>query len=44
MLKSGVEDDIFWSEIGSEFGAENGAAHPHKEFPGVPLGVANSFL
>ena len=28
----GVENDIFWSEIG----LENWAAHPHQEFPGVP--------
>ena len=34
-LKTGVENDIFGSEImGQDF--ENGAAHPHQEFPGVP--------
>ena len=29
-----VNNDIVWSEIGSEFG--DLAAHPHQEFPGVP--------
>ena len=31
-LKTGVKNDIFWSEIGD---LENRAAHPHQEFPGV---------
>ena len=35
-LKTGVENYIFWSEIGSGFGDR--AAHPHLEFPGVPPG------
>ena len=29
-LKTGVKNDIFWSEIGD---LENRAAHPHQEFP-----------
>ena len=36
VLKTGVENYIFWSEIGS--GLENRAAHPHLEFQGVPPG------
>ena len=37
-LKTGVENDIFWSEMGQDL--ENRAAHPHQEFPGVtPLGA-----
>ena len=37
-LKTGVEKDIFWSEMGQDL--ENRAAHPHQEFPGVhPLGA-----
>ena len=31
-LKMGVENGIFWSEIGSGFGD----AHPHQKFQGVP--------
>ena len=31
----GVENDIFWSEVGLGFGKP--AAHPHQEFPRVPL-------
>ena len=30
----GVENDIFWSEIGLGFGGPS--PHPHQEFPGVP--------
>ena len=33
-LKTGVENGIFWSEIGSGFG--NRAAHPYQEFRGAP--------
>ena len=33
-LKTGVKNDIIWSEIRP--GLENRAAHPHREFPGVP--------
>ena len=32
--KSCVENDIFWSEIGS--GLENRATHPYQKFRGVP--------
>ena len=35
-LKTGVENDIFWSEIGPCQELENRAAHPHQEFSGVP--------
>ena len=35
LLKTGGKNDSFWSKIGS--GVENPAAHPHKEFLGVPL-------
>jgi len=31
----GLENYIFWSEIGSDY-LENRMAHPHQEFPGVP--------
>ena len=36
-LKTGVENDILWSEIGSGFGEPSGtwAAHHHQEYPGV---------
>ena len=36
-LKTGVENDILWSEIGSGFGEPGGtwAAHHHQEYPGV---------
>ena len=37
-LKTGVKNDIFWSDIGSDL--ENRAAHPHQEFPGVPPRVS----
>ena len=44
-LKTGVENDTFWSEIGS---VENRAAHPHQDFPGLipppPLGVSIALL
>ena len=33
-LKTGLENDIFWSEIESGFGEPGGT--PHQEFPGVP--------
>ena len=33
-LKTGVKNDIFWSEIGSGFG-ESGGTPPHQEFLGV---------
>ena len=33
-LKTGVKNDIFWSEIGSGFGELDGT--PHEEFPGEP--------
>ena len=36
-LKTGVENYIFWFEIGTGFGEP--ATHPHKEFPGVPPGI-----
>ena len=36
-LKTGVKNDIIWSEIGP--GLENRAAHPHQGFPGVPPGL-----
>ena len=36
-LKSGVKNDIIWSEMGS--GLENQAAHLHQEIPGVPPGL-----
>ena len=38
-LKTGVENDILWSEIGSGFGELGGtwAAHHHQEYPGVLL-------
>ena len=40
-LKTGVENDIFWSEMGQDL--ENRAAHPHQEFPGVPpLGAVDA--
>ena len=32
-VKTGVVNDIFWSEIGSEFEELGGT--PHQEFPGV---------
>ena len=32
-MKTGVVNDIFWSEIGSEFEELGGT--PHQEFPGV---------
>ena len=32
--KTGVENDIRWSEIWSGFGGPS--PHPHQEFPGVP--------
>ena len=34
-LKTGVENDILWSEIGSGFGEPGGtwAAHHHQEYP-----------
>ena len=32
-LKTGLENDIFWSKIGSGFGEPGG---PHQEFPGGP--------
>ena len=35
-LKTGMENDIFWSEMGSGFGDR--AAHSHREFLGVPSG------
>ena len=41
-LKTGVKNDIFWSEIGD---LENRAAHPHQEFPRstpTPPGTLNS--
>ena len=34
-LKMGVENGIFWSEIGSEIEPENRAARPYQEFRGV---------
>ena len=34
VLKTGVENDIFWSEIRSGFGEPGGT--PHREFPVVP--------
>ena len=34
-LKTGVENDIFGLKYGQDL--ENRAAHPHQEFPGVPL-------
>ena len=33
-LKTGVKNDVFWSEIGSGFEEPGGT--PHQEFPGVP--------
>ena len=33
--KTGLENNIFWSEIGSAF-VENRVTHPHQEFPGLP--------
>ena len=36
-LKSGVKNDIIWSEMGS--GLENQAAHLHQEIPRVPPGL-----
>ena len=36
-MKTGVVNDILWSEIGSEFGELGGT--PHQEFPGVPSGL-----
>ena len=38
-LKTSVVNDTFWSEIALQ-DLENQAAHPHQEFPGVPLQVA----
>ena len=35
-LKTGVKNGIFWSEIGLGFGEP--AAHPYREFRGVPPG------
>ena len=32
-LKTGVENAIFWSQIGSGFGEPGGT--PHQQFPGV---------
>ena len=38
----GVENEPFWSEIGSGFGEPG--AHPHEEFPEVtPLPIPGSF-
>ena len=31
--KTGVENDIFSSEIGSRFGEPSGTMQPHREFP-----------
>ena len=36
-VKTGVVNDIFWSEIGSEYGELGGT--PHQEFPGTPTGL-----
>ena len=33
-LKTGVENDIFWSDM--ESGFRNRATHPYQEFRGVP--------
>ena len=35
-----MENDIFWSEIGSGFGVLGGT--PHRELPGAPPGMRNS--
>ena len=46
-LKTGVENDILWSEIGSGFGEPGGtwAAHHHQEYPGVlPPPPPDTFL
>ena len=46
-LKTGVENDILWSEIGSGFGEPDGtwAAHHHQEYPGVlPPPPPDTFL
>ena len=40
-LKTGMENDIFWSEMGSGFGDR--AAHSHREFLGVPSGGFASY-
>ena len=40
-LKTGIQNDIFWSETASGFG--NRAGHPHREFPGIPPGSCNQF-
>ena len=37
-LKTGVENNMFWSEIGSAFG-EPGAAHPTKNSQGYLPGI-----
>ena len=37
VVKTGVVNDILWSEIGSEYGELGGT--PHQEFPGVPAGL-----
>ena len=41
-MKTGLENDSFWSEIGSGFGEPGGTPPP--EFPGVPPRVRSSSL
>ena len=37
-LKRGIENSVFWPEIGSGL-EQPGGTHPHHEFPGAPLQV-----
>ena len=39
--KTGVENDIFWFEIGQDL--KNRMAHPHLEFPAVTLHLLNNW-